>query len=118
MKTKLNDGWLLIDGVKQAMATPLTFAIPDLEDRAALRKGQVVKLGVRNASPEWKGRMNGERFWVRVLGKGERETYLGKVEQIDMVSARDHGVSHEDEIEFGPRHVLDVLDESRPTRRQ
>ena len=102
----MKPGWHLINGTVRSEHSA-TFDVPPPRERNSIPVGGYAKIGV--IQPNSLNRVNGERFWVRITARkpGPRR-YTGTVEQADMLLHHRHGIENEQEIEFGPQHVLDV----------
>lgn len=96
--------YTLIDGVQRNAENPRAFQIPTTEQVLQVGRGNFVKVGAEFPNH---GRVNAERFWVRVTAiVGGR--FKGKVNN-DLVYTPLHGLSFNDEIEFESKHILDIF---------
>lgn len=95
--------------------------MPPYPERAACQPGKLVKIGVDFAKADATAiGYTGERFWVKITGKGvivEKDgkqitRYHASVSN-DLFWTQAHGLKHGDFIEFGPENILQ-LDEPPP----
>lgn len=95
----------LINVEQRSFASPETFRVPSSKERAAVRPGQQVKVGVEFA-PVAVGdkHITGERFWVHVIAKSKR-SFIGRVES-DLIFTEQHGLRADDKIRFGGWNIL------------
>ena len=96
----MKKGYRLIDGVERHRECPATFRIPSNREKAAIKKGHLVKIGVENPDQSlfW------ERFWVMVLER-DGDQFKG---QIDNSLVVDFGWHYGDTVKFRERHILAV----------
>jgi hypothetical protein len=93
------EGWTLLDGEESAKKSPDTFWIPPLEERQALKKGNLVKL-------MFKFEDGVERMWVVVEGH-EGPFYCGKLDNGPISSQLECG----DAVLFEARHVINIWED-------
>lgn len=100
------DGYELDDGEALHAAAPDTFPIPPADRRAALRKGEIVKLVFRMAQSDTT-RLSVERMWVRI-DEVRPGSYRGSLDNDPVGRVR---LKAGDAVEFEPRHVIDVYED-------
>lgn len=83
---------------------PETFFIPDTKDKAGLKLGDVVKIGLYPKS----GMGLSERFWVIIIHR-EGKSFTGIIDN-DLWLTDFHGYKDGDEIVFNKDNVLDIYD--------
>jgi uncharacterized protein YegJ (DUF2314 family) len=86
---------------------PDTYWIPAEEDRASLKKGDLVKLVFRMESREDRNEVSVERMWVEVQGE-KFELYEGV---LDNDPGSDVFVECGQKVFFKPKHVIQIYDE-------
>lgn len=97
----------LINVEQMNFAHPVTFPVPMFEERAAVKPGDVVKVGVEFEPIEIEGsKVSGERFWVRVTVKNLRGL-VGEVNNT-LYMTDQHGLGGGDKIRFQSFHILDI----------
>jgi hypothetical protein len=101
--------WELDDGEEINREAPSTFWIPAAERRAALAKGEIVKLIFRMTLRDrdtGKELVEVERMWVIVEAR-DRGIYRGQLDN-DPYCTSD--LAHGAAVEFEPRHVIQIHD--------
>ncbi len=93
--------YTLDDGVEINREHPHTYEIPPAEERNNLVPGQLVKLVFRIAHGD---EVDVERMWVEVTGTRPG----GYVGVLDNDPYYTDGIRHGLEIEFEPRHVIQI----------
>jgi hypothetical protein len=93
------EGWTLLDGEEFAKKSPDTFWIPPLEERQALKNGNLVKLMFQFED-------GAERMWVAVEGC-EGPYYRGKLDNNPISSQLEAG----DAVLFEARHVINIWED-------
>jgi len=88
---------MLVDAEERHRNYPDSFWIPPPEERRSLRVGDMAKLDFESR----------ERMWVRVIEVAAQvgNIYVGVLTNTPVVVKARRG----DRIEFGPRHVVDIL---------
>lgn len=89
----------LINGEEMAALHPATFEIPGWIYRYGATVGDMVKIGVRADG-------GGERFWVAITAI-EDNRFVGVIRN-DLINTDAHGLSYDDEVRFGPEHIIGV----------
>lgn len=98
------DSYSLIDGEQMNLEHPDTFWMPDLADRRALQRGDIVKLMF---DPIGDGIT--ERMWVRVLEPMDADgVIVGELDAVPVFD--DKGIDIGDIVRFEPRHVIDIYE--------
>lgn len=105
------DGWELRSGVVSAESYPDTFHIPSDEERANVKRGDVVKLqfevAVESEENVDETELWGERMWVVV--KGHVGPYLwGLLNNVPSFEDGHPDLKVESEIIFLPEHIIDI----------
>lgn len=90
----------LISGLDRARANPETFRLPADDEKAAITPGQFVKIIFSEEG------CNPERMWVEVTAK-DGDLITGVLSNVPYVLS---SVKYGDEVEFGPEHVIQILD--------
>jgi hypothetical protein len=90
----------LLDGEAVHRAKPRSFSIPRRAVRETLPAGDLVKLGFVIDPPE--GTIEVERMWVEIVRAGDGG-YTGR---LDNEPTHVKGIKLNDEIDFGPEHVI------------
>jgi hypothetical protein len=93
----------LLDGVERNARNPQTFEIPSASEKASVRPGQWVKIGIES----YESGSPGERFWVQVEQITEDGALLGRVDN-DLEYTATHGVQYNDRLKLEPRHILSI----------
>lgn len=88
----------LLDGVERNKQHPLTFEIPTVDEKAAVKPGDFVKIGF-----EMYGR--GERMWVEVTESGK-----GLLNNDPVLMPMVCG----EPVEFESKHILSIMKPSAP----
>lgn len=96
-----HDEWVLDDAEKRHRAHPDRFDIPDEKARTTLARGQAVKL-------IFIGPYGGERMWVQIK-RVRPHHYVGKLNNDPICIP---GLKWGDEIQFEPKHVIDIQEDS------
>jgi hypothetical protein len=96
--------WGLLDAESQHAAFPDTFPIPSVEERAALRTGDMVKLVFVLDPPPTEG-PNAERMWVEVRSAQPDGTYDGWLTNTPVVIG---SLESSSLVAFEPRHVAGI----------
>ena len=92
----------LIDGKERNKENPDTFSIPSPKEKAALKKGDTVKLGFE--LPDHSDGPGGERMWVKIVNISG-DFYKGTLANSPVVI---NALSHGDVIEFKAKNILSV----------
>jgi hypothetical protein len=91
---------------KNALA-PMTFRVLPPKERASVRPGRLVKIGVEFTPVNDGSRtIAGERFWVRVTSRAKK-FYTGIVDNDLLFTAR-HGIGSHDFVRFGAWNILEI----------
>ena len=97
----------LIDGEQRNADNPDTFEIPEIEDRLAVKKGDMVKLGFEVEGED----LGGERMWVEVSlvheVLGEIDWFMGTIANDPIVIDRKFG----DPVHFEPKNIISIWEE-------
>ncbi len=100
------DGWELDSALDRHRRAPSTFWIPDAEERANLRTGDLVKLLFLLEVQDETGKyVQCERMWVTVTETSGAE-YRGVLESLPRTS---DVVQPGALIAFGPDHIADII---------
>ncbi|MCT7376900.1 hypothetical protein [Chelativorans salis] len=102
-----NDGWSLDDAEEANRKAPDTFWIPPLEEREALRPGDLVKLIFRISVDNEKKPVAIERMWVLVRGR-VGDQYLGILDNDPYAIDENDELWSGVELPFSARHVIDI----------
>jgi hypothetical protein len=89
-----------VNAAKTAKENPLTFEVPTEKEIKDVKKGTYLKVC---AEPE--------RFWVRVETVNEDGTYVGRIEQSDMVCSDKHGYNHDDDVVVLAENIYSIYNE-------
>lgn len=92
-------GYVLHSGVERARAAPDTFWLPSDDAKAAVGIGQYVKLIFGDDD-------GAERMWVKVTAR-DGDCLRGTLANNPYALA---GLKHGDEVEFGPDHIIQILE--------
>jgi hypothetical protein len=102
-----SDGWCLDDGEEINRHAPDTFWIPPLEEREALKPGDLVKLIFRISVDNEEEPVAVERMWVLVREKiGDR--YFGILDNDPYSIEENDELWNGVELPFSARHVIDI----------
>lgn len=96
--------WGLLDAESQHAAFPDTFPIPSLDERTALRTGDMVKLVFVLDPPPLEG-PNAERMWVEVRSAQPDGSYEGWLTNTPVVIT---SLETSALVAFEPRHVAGI----------
>lgn len=97
----------LIDAEFRNKQSRGVFGVPKRGELERIRVGDFVKIGVEFIECP-KIRVNGERFWVRVIKIiPEMRQYLGVIDN-DLVFTHKHGLSADEGVLFQDKHILEV----------
>ena len=107
------DFWQLRSGEASHRDHPKTFALPPLEQRQSLRRGQAAKLifDIETEDESGKTVLTGERMWV-IVAERIGEMFIGILDNQptcvtpDDTSYLRFGV----EIPFAPEHVIEIAE--------
>lgn len=98
--------WRLVDGEQRAKEHPDSFEMPPRELRERLdARGPDRTLAKLIFEPEGPCKVGGERMWVLVGGRGEKQRYTGRLNNNPQFI---QGLHSGQRLEFGPEHVVDV----------
>lgn len=104
MNSKIN----FVDGVASNREAPKTFHIPSDQEKAAVKPGQFIKLGVYFDKKPKDLAFDAERFWLVVSENSvERQVIKGAVNN-DLVFTECHGLKCDDVIEVPYHAVLEI----------
>ena len=95
----------LIDGVAQNKLYP-SFEIPSLGNKAQLKAGMTVKVGV-NTNPDYDG-PGAERFWG-IIQSIEEDSFILIIDN-NLVLTDGHGLSYGDLIMVESRNIISIYD--------
>jgi hypothetical protein len=101
------DGWCLEDGEARHGEAPETFAIPDLERRQALQRGDLAKLIFRISLDNVEEPEAIERMWVLVRER-VGDLYLGVLDNDPFSIEENCELWSGAELPFAPRHVIAI----------
>jgi len=106
LATYEQDNWELDDAEPIAAEHPDTFYMPSLEERNALKPGQLVKLIFRILTVDEAGeeKLCVERMWVVVTGR-EGKFYTGKLDNQPYCT---HDMNPGMPLYFEARHVINI----------
>lgn len=106
LPTFKKDGFNLMSGIELHEANPKTFWIPSDEDKAKLKKGDMVKLifEIRTVNQKGEEDINPERMWV-IIKTRDGDWFTGK---LDNQPAATDKIKLGRLITFKAEHIVDI----------
>lgn len=96
----------LLDGEQRHREIPRSFVLPERSERENLPAGTLVELIFEG--PDSPQGAIGERLWAEIV-RSEDGRYVGRLDNDPEIV---EGLHYNDEVEFGPEHVISIYDEA------
>jgi hypothetical protein len=106
------DRWQLLSGEQAHHRNPLSFALPDRDERTNLQRGQAARLifEIEVEGNHGEVELLAERMWVLVAEQID-EFYIGMLDNDPTVElAEDVYLCRGAEVPFAPEHVIEIGD--------